>query len=79
MSRGEIEARIKKIFIEALPELKRNFKLSIKRSKTRHWDSFAHMEIVSQIERSFDIELKLRDIIRAESPAQFAVLVAKEI
>ena len=79
MSKGEIEARIKEIFIEALPELKRNFKFGAKRSRTRHWDSFAHMEIVSQIERSFDIELKLRDVIRAESPAQFVVLVAKEI
>lgn len=79
MKKKEVEARIKEIFVEALPELKRNFKFTIKRNRARNWDSFAHMEIVSQIERSFDVELKLRDVIMAETPAHFVVLVLKKI
>lgn len=80
MKKSEIKTRIKDIFTKILPELKgTRFDFSRKQGDVAAWDSFAHMQIASTIERSFDIELSMKDIIEADSPARFVALIEKKL
>lgn len=70
-----METRLKSAFIEALgidPE--ETDWASLKYRGIREWDSVAHMQLVAEIEDSFDIMLETDDVIGLSS-----FEVAKEI
>lgn len=38
-----------------------------KRSDIKAWDSFAHMQLLSNIDKAFSVKLKMKQIIKIES------------
>lgn len=78
---NEIEARnkIKLIFLSTFPNLKgKNFSFTKKQSEYESWDSFAHMQIVSDVEKIFRISLDIHDLTPIESAEDIVRLLRKK-
>lgn len=72
-----IENSVKKIFIKIFSsELKdKAFDFKKTQNKFQNWDSFSHMELVSEIEKEFDVNLEMDEIISIRSPQDFVNLI----
>ncbi|PIR13667.1 hypothetical protein COV49_01330 [Candidatus Falkowbacteria bacterium CG11_big_fil_rev_8_21_14_0_20_39_10] len=80
MKKEEIKKKVRDVFIEIFPEIKKvKFDFYKKQSEFENWDSFNHMMLVSKAEEEFRIKLKLEDIINIDSPAGFVSLVVKKL
>jgi len=73
-----IETGVRKIFNNILPETKKHFELKRAQSEYRDWDSFAQMQIATEIERVFSVQLSIKEIISADSAARFIALIEKK-
>tara|TARA_B000000460_G_C21481190_1_gene377098 strand:- start:752 stop:1027 length:276 start_codon:yes stop_codon:yes gene_type:complete len=71
-----ITEQIKEIFIKVFPkEGASALNLDKKQSEFEDWDSFAHLQLVSQIEKQFSIRLDIDDVMNVNSPNDFIKLV----
>ncbi len=75
-----LEKAIKEIFLKTFAsELGgRSFDFNRKQDKFQNWDSFSHMELVANIEKEFDINLEMEEIISVRSPRDFVNLVKRK-
>jgi acyl carrier protein len=71
-----VTEQIKEIFIKIFP--KENISLLAldkSQSEFEDWDSFAHLQLVSEIEKQFNIRLEYDDIMNVNSLKDFIKLV----
>ena len=61
-----MEEKLKAIFIKVLGD----YDLKKKQGEYEKWDSFSHMDLVSEIESQFNIVLNSDDVISIESAEQ---------
>lgn len=76
-----IEDTVKKVFLKIFSsELKDNsFSFKKTQDKFQNWDSFSHMELVTEIENEFDLNLEMEEIVSTRSPQDFVNLVKRKI
>lgn len=70
---------LQKIFNKILPETKKSFDMKKTQSEYRNWDSFAHMQLASEIERVFGTELTVKEILSVDSAVRFLALIEKKL
>ena len=76
MSENKIKEVVKKIFVEAFPELRREkFNFNKPQSDFRDWDSFMHMKLISSMEVALDVRLAIERTIDADSAAKFVEII----
>ena len=79
MSKDQIKAIVKKIFIELFPELRAGkFDFNKKQSDFKDWDSFMHMKLISTLEEKFGIALDMEKAMDADNPIKFVEIIAKQ-
>lgn len=76
-----IKNKVFEIFLEIFPEdlKKSSIKNSVSQSNFPSWDSFAHMEIVSQIESKFNISLSMDETVAIESMKDVLSVIGKKL
>lgn len=80
MNKKEVRTKVQRIFTDVFPQLKgKKFSFSVKQGDIAGWDSFAHMQLASAIERAFEIELAMEDVVEIDSPARFLALIEKNL
>jgi acyl carrier protein len=72
------EDKIKEIFVKIFPEIVDDFDLNRDQSDYENWDSFTHVNLVSEIEDQFSIELETDEIISISSAKSVLELINKK-
>ena len=68
--------KIKEIFIKIFPEENDlSFKMDKKQSEFKNWDSFAHLQLVSEIEKQFNVRFDIDEVMNFNSPNDFLKFV----
>ncbi|MCG2701312.1 acyl carrier protein [Candidatus Parcubacteria bacterium] len=76
MKEADINQKIKEIFIDIFPELKKEkFNFNKRQEEFENWDSFSHMELVARIEEVFGITMDIVKIINSNSPKLFVDII----
>ena len=57
------EEKLKNIFMNVVGD----FDLTRKQGQYERWDSFSHMEIVSEVESQFGVSLDVDEVVKIES------------
>lgn len=70
----EVEKKLKKIFSKIFPNLV-DVDLKKDRNSFENWDSLNHLQLVSEIETSFGINLEISEIAGIEKGADFIPLI----
>ena len=74
----EIKDMLKEIFLTVFPELdESSFNWENSQTEYENWDSFAHLRIVTEIEKKFDVKLDIDDVIYINSAKGFLELITK--
>lgn len=80
MKEVDIKKKIKEIFRDIFPELKKEkFNFNKRQEEFNDWDSFSHMKLASKIEDEFNIELEIEKIIDIDSPNGFVKILIKKL
>ena len=72
------EDKIKEIFVKIFPEIVDDFDLNREQVDYENWDSFTHVNLVSEIEDQFSIELETDEIISISSARSVLELINKK-
>jgi acyl carrier protein len=72
------EDKIKEVFIKIFPEIVDDFNLDRDQSDYENWDSFAHVNLISEIEDQFDVQLDTDEIISISSAKTALELIKKK-
>ena len=72
------EDKIKEIFVKIFPEIVDDFDLNRDQSDYENWDSFTHVNLVSEIEDQFNVELETDEIISISSATSVLELIKKK-
>tara|TARA_B100001765_G_C19231783_1_gene218478 strand:+ start:244 stop:489 length:246 start_codon:yes stop_codon:yes gene_type:complete len=74
-----IEQKIKEIFLTVFPDEDSSIlTMNKQQSEFENWDSFAHLRLVSEIEKQFDLRLDIDEVMNINSPNDFLNLVNKK-
>lgn len=72
------EEKIKEIFVKIFPEIIDDYDINREQSDYENWDSFTHVNLISEIEDQFDIQLETDEIITISSAKAFLELIKKK-
>ena len=72
------EDKIKEIFVKIFPEIVDDFDLNRDQSDYENWDSFTHVNLVSEIEDQFNVELETDEIVSISSAKSALELIKKK-
>jgi len=73
---NNLKLEIKNIFFNVFPNLKdEDFDWEKHQSGYEDWDSFAHLQLVSKIEKQFNIRFDIDQIMNVNSPNDFLKFV----
>ena len=72
------EVKLKDIFVKIFPEIENDFDLNREQSDYENWDSFSHVNLISEIEDQFSIELETDEIISISSARSVLELINKK-
>jgi acyl carrier protein len=76
----EIENEIKKIFLGVFANLNdENFDWNAKQEDYSNWDSFAHLELMTDIEAKFNIKISPEDALSIRTALDLSKLVQSRI
>lgn len=75
----ENEEKIKKIFLKTLEGLREeDFALEKKQGGYENWDSFAHMNLMSEVESEFGVRFETEEVIGIESAKDILEILNKK-
>ena len=73
-----IDEKIKNIFLKIFPdENDESFTMEKKQSEFEDWDSFAHLQLVSAVEKEFGIRFDIDEVMNFTSPIDFVKYIDK--
>tara|TARA_B100000686_G_scaffold126318_1_gene133700 strand:+ start:206 stop:439 length:234 start_codon:yes stop_codon:yes gene_type:complete len=73
-----IDEKIKNIFLNIFPdENDESFTMEKKQSEFEDWDSFAHLQLVSAVEKEFGIRFDMDEVMNFTSPIDFVKYIDK--
>lgn len=73
------EEKIKQIFFKVFENLnEKDFSFEKKQIDYENWDSFAHMQIISEIESQFNINLNVDEVTSIESARDILEVINKK-
>ena len=73
-----IDEKIKNIFLNIFPdENDESFTMEKKQSEFEDWDSFAHLQLVSAVEKEFGIRFDIDEVMNFTSPIDFVKYIDK--
>lgn len=76
----EIENEIKKIFLDVFVNLNdENFDWNAKQEDYSNWDSFAHLELMTDVEAKFNIKISPEDALSIRTALDLSKLVQSRI
>ena len=75
----EVEQRIKSIFLKVFPTLKsEEFDIKKGADQYENWDSFSHMQLISEVEAMFNITLEVEEISRIDSAEKLIEIIKRK-
>jgi len=73
------EQKIREIFLTVFPdEDNLTLKMDKQQLEFENWDSFAHLRLVSEMEKQFDLQLDIDEVMYLNSPNDFLNLISKK-
>ena len=72
------EEKIKEVFVKIFPEITNDYDINREQSDYENWDSFTHVNLISEIEDQFDIQLETDEIISISSAKTALELITKK-
>ena len=72
------EEKIKEVFVKIFPEIRDDYDVNREQSEYENWDSFTHVNLISEIEEKFDIQLETDEIISISSAKTALELIKKK-
>ncbi|KKP36910.1 MAG: hypothetical protein UR27_C0011G0015 [Candidatus Peregrinibacteria bacterium GW2011_GWA2_33_10] len=77
MTNKQISEKLQKIFFELL-EIK-NLPPDLSMQNTPEWDSLKHLQLLTEIEKTFNIEIDFRDSLKMTSVKEIEELIKSKI
>ncbi len=76
---SEIENKVVQVFLKTFGNINvKTFDLEKSRNDFENWDSLAHLQLVSEIESEFGINLAMDEIVDINKPRDFVTLICKK-
>jgi len=72
------EEKIKEVFVKIFPEITNDYDINREQSDYENWDSFTHVNLISEIEDQFAIQLETDEIISISSAKTALELITKK-
>lgn len=72
------EEKIKEVFVKIFPEITDDYDIDREQPEYENWDSFTHVNLISEIEDHFDIQLETDEIISISSAKTALELIKKK-
>ena len=69
-----MEEKLKNIFVKVLG----SYDLTKKQQEYEKWDSFAHMDLVSEVESQFNISLNADEVVSIESAQDIMKIISSK-
>jgi len=80
MEKNNIEAIVKEILVDTLPELKHKaYDQDKKQDQFESWDSFSHIELIGRIEERFGIQLDITEVVGLDTPRKIIEAVKSKL
>lgn len=79
MDKEEIMADVEKIFCKILNKTSLDLKDETSAKDVDGWTSLTNMQIISEIEKHFNIQFTLREIIKMKTVGEFCSTIIKRI
>jgi acyl carrier protein len=74
----EVREEIRNIFLRTFDMKPEDFSFEKKQSEYERWDSFANMQLISEIENKLNVTFEVEEVIGIESAADIVKLVKKK-
>ncbi|MFH1285815.1 MAG: acyl carrier protein [Candidatus Micrarchaeota archaeon] len=79
MDEAEIKPKVAQIFAKVLANVSAdNFDFSKPQAQFENWDSFTHLELISEIEKVFSISLNVDESTAIQNPQDVVSLIMKK-
>lgn len=73
----QAEQKLKEIFLKIFDNLKpEEFDVTKKQADYESWDSFAHMQLISEVESQFNVSLTVDEVTQIQSPRDILDIIA---
>jgi acyl carrier protein len=73
------EEKVKKIFLKVFDDLKEeDFDVKKKQQDYENWDSFNHMQIITEVESEFGVSLDVDEVTSIESAKDILTFLEKK-
>ena len=80
MDMDNMKEQVKQIFLQVFDELKpEEFSFDKKQPDYERWDSFAHMQLISEIENKMGITFDMEEVVGIESATDIVKLIEEAI
>lgn len=79
MERAEIVEKMRTILVGVLKHENFEMKDSLSAAEVDGWDSLTHMVIITEVEKTFDIKIKLRELNRLNNMGDLVSLVSTKL
>ena len=77
MEESELKTKIEEVFAEQFG--KDNFEWEKTQDQYERWDSLAHMELVSKVEKAFNVQFELDEVLSITAPKNFLDKLTKKL
>jgi len=73
----QAEQRLKEIFLKVFDNLKsEEFDINKRQADYENWDSFTHMQLISEVEGQFNVSLTVDEVTQIQSPKDILDIIA---
>ena len=75
MKKEEITGELKAVFQKVLEENDLTITRELTAQDIEKWDSLRHIQLISEVERAFEIKFKLREVLRMKNVGDLIDLI----
>lgn len=76
---NEDREKLKKIFLNIFHGISENtFDFNKDRSMFEDWDSLTHMQLLSEVESTFNVNFEIDEVINVNKPEDLVILIQKK-
>jgi acyl carrier protein len=80
MDDAHVKEKVKKVFLEVFSNMKeKDFHFNMTNEHIRDWDSLSHMNLVSGLEKEFNVSMEIDEISEMDSVQKVVDIVEKKL
>jgi acyl carrier protein len=80
MNEGQIKEKVRKVFLNVFSNIKeKDFRFNMGSEDIKEWDSLSHMNLVSELEKEFNVSMDIDEISEMDSVKKVVEVIEKKL